>query len=204
MKKINFESFLTTFRHGIYVFVNDSCQACTDYAKTLEKIDSDYLYIVECILSSEKEIVKKMFNKLVFPLTVTIDKYEIKSVEPGILFEKQLQVILKELQYFENTKLTDSEINDISNHYNNKCFNTFYMAPKNIDQTLIETRLKELKYVGLAFFDFNISMNKLYDIVENMNIIIFTNKQEKNYVITNLQIMTEMKKRNKNMQIIEI
>ena len=208
MKKISFESFITGFRHGVYVFVNDSCQACNDYAKTLEKIDSEYLFIVECILDSEKEIIKNMVNKMVFPLTVTIDKYEIIAVEPGILFEKQLEDIFNVLDYFKKNKISDENIKLLSARYNNKCKTIFYICPKYYEkeEKIILDKLKEMKLIGLNYNSFNISLssNILFDIIENMEIIIFKNKERKLYSTLNLEIITTMKDRNKKMKIIEI
>jgi hypothetical protein len=192
---------------GVYVFVNDSCQACSDYAKTLEKINSNYLYIVECILASEKEIIKTMFNKAVFPLTVTIDKYNILVVEPGILFEKQMAEIFKTLDYFEKNKISDEEINIIIDHYNNKCVNVFYIMPKYYENNneIILKKLKDLKLIGLNYNNFiNIELTILFDIIENMSIVIFKDENKKIYSINDLQIISEMKNRNKKMKIIEL
>ncbi len=192
---------------GVYVFVNDSCQACSDYAKTLEHLDSNYLYIVECILDSEKEIIKNMFNKAVFPLTVTIDKYEIINIEPGILFEKQMSEIFKTLEYFEKNKISDEEINTIIEHYNNKCVNVFYIMPKYYEDNnqIILQKLKDLKLIGLNYNSFNLdNIESLFNIIENMLIVIFKDKTKKIYDIKNLQIISEMKKRNKKMKIIDL
>ena len=88
-QQLAFDSFLLGYKHGVYVFVSDSCDACVRYKQELEYINSCYLYIVETPMIKQQAILEKLTGRSVFPQTVGYFDNQIKFARAGIEFEKQ-------------------------------------------------------------------------------------------------------------------
>lgn len=98
MQKINAQRFILGYKHGLYVFVSDSCQFCMDYKKDLERIDSPYLYIVEVTTDEEKKVIWDLLDRIGFPLTAGYLDNEIKFVERGQRFGNDFTELVKFLE----------------------------------------------------------------------------------------------------------
>ncbi|MBR1611520.1 MAG: hypothetical protein IJ672_08595 [Methanobrevibacter sp.] len=81
-QKLNFDKFLLSYKHGIYIFTDDACHVCEDYKQSIEYINNSYLYFVEVSLDSERKILADMLERTVFPLTVCFKDNKLKYVKP--------------------------------------------------------------------------------------------------------------------------
>lgn len=110
MQKISAQSFILGYKHGLYVFVSDSCQFCVDYKKDIERIDSPYLYIVEVVTDDEKKVIWDLLDRIGFPLTAGCLDNEIKFVERGQRFGNDFTELVKFLEEcFPKTAMTEDE-----------------------------------------------------------------------------------------------
>ena len=111
MQKITAQSFILGYKHGLYVFVSDTCQFCVDYKRDIERIDSPYLYIVEVVTESEKQVIWELLDRIGFPLTAGYLDNEIKFVERGQRFGNDFTQLVKFLEEcFPKTAMSNDEL----------------------------------------------------------------------------------------------
>lgn len=132
-QKLNFEKFLLSFRHGIYVFTDDACHICQDYKESISYINNANLYFVEVATEQEKDIVNKMLERSVFPLTACFKDNKLKYVKPGQLFDTQLEQIMADLKEFGDKPLSDDEIQRRIQKEKTKCNLAYYIFTNSID-----------------------------------------------------------------------
>lgn len=131
-QKISFEKFLLGYKHGVYVFTSDTCQACQDYKREIEWINNCYLYFVEVTSDEEKAILAKIIDRKGFPQTVGYIDNEIKYIRGGIVYDKDWKEIQKFLDSFGSNPLPPDEIQRRIEKQKNRCLLTLYAIPENI------------------------------------------------------------------------
>lgn len=125
-QKLGFRNFLTSYKHGIYVFTKDACHICTDYKESISYINNAYLYFVEVNTDKEEEIVYELTQRRIFPLTVCYKDNKLKYVKPGQLFDLQLEEIYKDLKEFGDNPLSQDEIQKRILAEESKCLLSYY------------------------------------------------------------------------------
>lgn len=128
-QKLSFQNWLLGYKHGVYVFVSDSCEICNDYKKELEFINNCYLYIVEVSTNKEKEILSKLIDRTAFPATVAYKDNQIEFIKMGMLFDTQMHEILDYLKPFGEKPLSDYEIQQRIEKQKNRCILSYYVFP---------------------------------------------------------------------------
>jgi hypothetical protein len=109
--KLHFESFKHGFKHGAYIFVNDSCEFCSQYKRNLEKIETKNIFIVECNLQQEKAYIRKHFKKGTFPNLILFQFDEPLVEIPGLLEKDQIGEVVELMKKFNLTEeLSEKEI----------------------------------------------------------------------------------------------
>ncbi len=134
MKKINFETFMLEYKHGLYIFSGDACQLCKDYEESLNYIKSPYLVSVEVVTDEEIQILESLTNRSVFPMSVGYKDNKLEFVRIG--FEKDLQmseVLLPFLESFPNIPLTQEEIERRISESKKTCKIVFYIFSEDIE-----------------------------------------------------------------------
>lgn len=146
-QKLSFESFLLNYKHGVYVFVSDSCQVCVDYKLSIEHINNKNLYIVEVLTKDEKTALARLINRTAFPSTVAFKDNQIEFVRMGMLFETQLLEFFDFLKEIGDEPLSDEEIKKRLDKENRKCVLSYYIFPYDItDEARNEHMLKSIEY----------------------------------------------------------
>lgn len=136
-QKISFETFVLGYKHGVYVFSQDSCQACKDYQKELDYINNYYLYFVEVHSMKEMALVEKILGRSAFPITAGFEDNVLKFARVGIEYEKQQrEIILPFLKKFGDRPLSPSEVEARVRKQKNKCMLTYYVFPPNVSDEL--------------------------------------------------------------------
>ena len=79
--KMSAENFILNFKHGVYVFVSDSCEYCKEYAESIKIINNCNLHIVECVLESEKSVIYQLTGKGALPITAAFVDNELQWAE---------------------------------------------------------------------------------------------------------------------------
>ncbi len=138
-QKLTFEKFMLSYKHGIYVFTEDSCQICHDYKKTIEHINNANMYFVEVLDDHDRKAAYQMMQRAAFPMTACWKDNELQYVRLGQLFDLQLQEIYASLNEFGDTALPQEEIDRRIKAINTRCKLTYYILPPDCDQ---ETRTK--------------------------------------------------------------
>ena len=157
-QQLAFDSFLLGYKHGVYVFVSDSCDACVRYKQELEYINNCYLYIVETPMIKQQAILEKLTGRSVFPQTVGYFDNQIKFARAGIEFEKQQsEIILPFLSQFPKEPMTEAEIEERIQKQKNRCLLTLYAFSTDIDE---ETRNKTV-LKGASLNEFAIDISKV-------------------------------------------
>ena len=141
-QKLLFNSFINSYKHGIYIFTDDACHICQDYKKSIEYINNAYLYFVEVNVESQREQLTKLLDRSVFPLTACFKDNKLKYVRPGQLFDKQLEEIFADLKIFGNNPLSQDEINRRIEKERTKCILSYYIFSPTIS---IEEKQKVLE-----------------------------------------------------------
>lgn len=146
-QKLPFDAFALGYKHGIYVFTEDSCHICQDYKATIEHIDNAYLYFVEVITEEQKALVRKLTDRVALPLTVCFKDNELEYVRVGQLFELQLQEIFESLKEFGDKPLSKEEIERRVKAINTRCKLTYYILPPGCDfKTRMAIQEKAIKH----------------------------------------------------------
>lgn len=126
-QKLSFEKFLLSYRHGLYIFSDDTCHICQDYKQSIEYINNRFLYFVEVSLDSERKILEDMLERSVFPLTACFKDNKLKYVKAGQLFDTQLEPIFEDLKEFGDNPLSETEIAERIQKEKTKCQLTYYI-----------------------------------------------------------------------------
>lgn len=126
-QKLPFNSFISGYKHGIYVFTDDACHVCQDYKESIAYINNAYLYFVEVNIESEREQLSKLLDRSVFPLTACFKDNKLKYVRPGQLFDKQLEEIFADLKIFGDNPLSQDEIERRLEKERTKCILSYYI-----------------------------------------------------------------------------
>ncbi len=126
-QKISFEKFILGYKHGIYVFTEDTCHICQEYKDSIAYINNANLYFVEVSLESEKRIVEELLGRSVFPLTACFKDNKLSYVKAGQLFETQLEGIFADLKKFGDKPLSPEEIQRRLKKEEDKCLLAYYV-----------------------------------------------------------------------------
>lgn len=146
-QKLNFEKFLLSFRHGIYVFTDDACHICQDYKESISYINNANLYFVEVVTEQEKDIVNEMLNRSVFPLTACFKDNKLIYVKAGQLFDTQLEQIMSDLKEFGDKPLSDEEITKRIEKEKTKCKLAYYMFTNTVEPEIKKSVIsKSIEY----------------------------------------------------------
>lgn len=142
--KMSAEQFILGLKHGVYVFVSDSCEFCTEYAKSLELVENCHLHIVECATEADKSAIYQMTGRTVLPLTTAWYDNEIQWVAPGQLYYEEEHsdppapedwTINKVVKYLKETfgdkPLTPEEVVERVNMIRKYCAPAYYVFPPN-------------------------------------------------------------------------
>lgn len=156
-QKITFNDFCLGFKHGIYVFTEDACHICHDYQKSIEHINNANLYFVEVNTKEQKDVVKKITNRLAFPMTACFKDNELEYVRVGQLFELQLQEIYESLKEFGDAPLPKEEIERRINAINTRCKLTYYIMPPECN---FATRMRLMEH-GIKYNELPIDVDML-------------------------------------------
>jgi len=142
--KMSAEQFILGLKHGVYVFVSDSCEFCKDYAKSLEVVQNCHLHIVECVTEADKSAIYQMIGRTVLPTTAAWYDNEIQWVAAGQLFfeeedsdplepgEWSINKVVKYLkETFGDKPLEPEEIVEKMSMIKKYCSPTYYIFPPN-------------------------------------------------------------------------
>jgi hypothetical protein len=156
-QKLSFESFLTGYRHGIYVFTDDACHICEDYKESISYINNANLYFVEVATEHEKNALEEILERSVLPLTACFKDNKLKYVKAGQLFDKQLEPIISDLNEFGDKPLTADEIQERLKKEQTKCNLAFYMFTNTVDA---DTR-KKIMSVSIKYNELPIDVDSV-------------------------------------------
>lgn len=154
--QLAFETFLLGYKHGVYIFVSDACEACARYQQEISYIDNPFLFVVETPMVKQQAILEKLTGRSVFPQTVGFVDNQIKFARTGIEFEKQqTEILLPFLDTFPKEPLTEAEIEERIKKQRNRCLLTLYAFSKDIP----EDKRKELVLHGASLNEFAIDIS---------------------------------------------
>lgn len=146
-QKLSVNSFINGYKHGIYVFIDDACSICQDYKQSIEYINNAYLYFVEVSVESQREQIRKILDRSIFPMTACFRDNKLKYVRPGQLFDLQLEEIFKDLKTFGDKPLPPEEIERRLEAERTKCLLSYYVFMPSISDSDKEAVMKEaIKY----------------------------------------------------------
>lgn len=133
------ETFMLGLKHGVYVFVNDSCEFCHSYQESLRYIDNANLHIVECTLESDKSTIYQLTGKGALPITAAFIDGDMQWSTLGELYElsddDEDWTLTKLAKYLNDTfgkaPLTPDEITQKLATIKQHCSYAFYIFPPN-------------------------------------------------------------------------
>lgn len=128
-QKITFNDFMLDYKHGVYIFTDDSCDVCAKYKNSIDHINNPNLYFVDVITRQDKDALYEITGKSSTPLTVVFKDNEIEFCQLGQLFDRQLATVFKLLDTFGDTRLSDTEKLNRIKQYNERCILTYYVFP---------------------------------------------------------------------------
>lgn len=145
-QKLSFEKFILGYKHGIYIFTEDTCHICQEYKDSISHINNANLYFVEVSLDSERKIVDQLLGRSVFPLTACFKDNKLSYVKAGQLFETQLEGIFVDLKKFGEKPLSPEEIQNRLKKEETKCVLTYYVFSNGVNaderKQIIERSIK--------------------------------------------------------------
>lgn len=142
-QKLSFDAFMLGYKHGIYIFTEDTCQICSDYKKTIEHINNAYLYFVEVNTKEQQDIVRKITDRQAFPMTACFKDNDLEYVRIGQLFDLQLEEIYASLKEFGDKPLTKDDIKARLTKQETRCKLTYYIISPMCD---FKTRMKLIEH----------------------------------------------------------
>lgn len=142
--KMSAKQFVLGLKHGVYVFVSDSCEFCKDYAESLKYIENCNLHIVECATDADKSTIYQITGRSVLPITAAWYDNELQWVALGQLYSEEegadplqegewsINKVVKYLQdTFGDKPLTKEEIAEKTEACSKHCVPTYYIFPPN-------------------------------------------------------------------------
>lgn len=159
------KQFVLGLKHGVYVFVSDSCEFCKDYAESLKYIENCNLHIVECATDTDKSTVYQITGRSVLPITAAWYDNELQWVALGQLYSEEegadplqegewsINKVVKYLQEtFGDKPLTREEIEEKTEACSKHCVPTYYVFPPNTSITAKRLAIEQaFKYNELPF-----------------------------------------------------
>lgn len=133
-QKISFDSFVTGYKHGVYIITRDACEVCQEYKRDIEYINNRYLYFVEARTEAQLRIAKGMHDRLAFPMTAGWKDNQLVFVRLGELFGKDFSDVLDWLKQFGDAPLSESELKERIDKFNARCELSFYIFPDDMCQ----------------------------------------------------------------------
>lgn len=163
--KMSAKQFVLGLKHGVYVFVSDSCEFCKDYAESLKYIENCNLHIVECATDTDKSTVYQITGRSVLPITAAWYDNELQWVALGQLYSEEegadplqegewsIDKVVKYLQEtFGDKPLTKEEIEEKTEACSKHCVPTYYVFPPNTSITAKRLAIEQaFKYNELPF-----------------------------------------------------
>ena len=163
--KMSAKQFVLGLKHGVYVFVSDSCEFCKDYAESLKYIENCNLHIVECATDTDKSTVYQITGRNVLPITAAWYDNELQWVALGQLYSEEegadplqegewsINKVVKYLQEtFGDKPLTKEEIEEKTEACSKHCVPTYYVFPPNTSITAKRLAIEQaFKYNELPF-----------------------------------------------------
>ena len=163
--KMSAKQFVLGLKHGVYVFVSDSCEFCKDYAESLKYIENCNLHIVECATDTDKSTVYQITGRSVLPITAAWYDNELQWVALGQLYSEEegadplqegewsINKVVKYLQEtFGDKPLTKEEIEEKTEACSKHCVPTYYVFPPNTSITAKRLAIEQaFKYNELPF-----------------------------------------------------
>lgn len=156
--KMSASQFILNLKHGVYVFVSDSCEFCKDYAESLKYIENCNLHIVECTTDTDKSAIYQITGRSVLPITAAWYDNELQWVTLGQLYveeegsdplqegEWSINKVVKYLQdTFGDKPLTTEEIAEKTEACSKHCIPTYYVFPPNTS-TSVKRQMFEKAY----------------------------------------------------------
>ena len=142
--KMSASKFILGLKHGVYVFVSDSCEFCREYAESLQYVENCNLHIVECVTDEDKQTIYQITGRSVLPLTAAFYDNAIQWVAPGQLFMEEegsdplpegdwsINRVAKYLQdTFGDKPLTPEQVAEKIKMIEKYCMPAFYVFPPN-------------------------------------------------------------------------
>lgn len=151
-QKLAFDRFIAGYKHGVYVFISDSCAICRDYFNEIKHINNKNLYFVEVTTNQQKEVLHKVLGRMGTPQTAGFRDNKMEWCRAGQLFETQMPIVYDFLKQFPSEPLTLEEIHERIKIKENARKITLYIVPPEIDKdTLNKIKDKAYEYKELPF-----------------------------------------------------
>lgn len=144
-QKLNFQNFVTGYKHGVYVITKSACGVCEDYKADIQHINNHYLYFVEAPTRVEQTIAQKMHDRLGFPMTAAWKDNQLVHVELGERFGEDFNWFMEFLKQFGEAPLSKEELQERIAKFNARCNLSFYIFPDNLNQE------ERNKYIASAY-----------------------------------------------------
>lgn len=189
--KMSAEHFVLGLKHGVYVFVSDSCEYCTAYADSLKFVENCHLHIVECITDADKQAVYQITGKGSLPVTAAFIDNEMQWAALGQLYTQDegddpiddtTWTINKVVKYLQDTygdkPLTNEEIVEKLARIKKHCVLAYYVFPPN---TSAEIKQKQF---NLAF-----EHNEVPIDVDSINMLSLSEKDKETMLKSNLMLI---------------
>lgn len=163
--KMSAENFILGLKHGVYVFVSDSCDYCKTYAESLKYVENCHLHVVECLTESDKSAIYQITGKSALPITAAWIDNEPQWTALGQLFfeeedsdepdenEWTLNKVAKYLkETFGDKPLTNAEIVEKLAKVKKHCYPAYYIFPPNTPAEIKQAALeKAFEYNELPY-----------------------------------------------------
>lgn len=157
-QKLSFEAFANGYKHGVYVFTQDTCHICHDYKERIKDINSAYLYFVEVTTDEEESKLIEMIDSVGFPVTVGYFNGDIDFVRRGGLYEADISEVVKYLKRFGDKPLPADEIVRRKEKLKTRCEFTYYIFPTTVSE---EVRSEWLNKYAIKFCELPIDVSKV-------------------------------------------
>lgn len=131
-QKLSFQQFMLGYKHGVYVFVSDTCEICYKYKKSIEYINNANLYFVDVVTKEDRDAAYKLLQRGSFPLTAVFWDNEIDYIRLGQLFDLQLKEIFESLKKFGDKPLSETEKKTRLEAIRTRCELSYYVFPPTI------------------------------------------------------------------------
>ncbi len=144
-QKISFDSFLTGYKHGVYVITRDACEVCQQYKQDIEYVNNRYLYFVEAKTEEQMRVARRIHDRQAFPITAGWKDNQLVFVRLGELFGSDFTEVLEWLKQFGEAPLSETELKERIEKFNAKCELSFYIFPDDMEKG------ERNKYISTAY-----------------------------------------------------